>query len=233
MSAIDEIGNQYGKLTVVGRSGTNAQGLATWHCTCDCGGCKIVSGVDLRQGRVKSCGCLSALIDETGNRYGLLTVRKRVNTKHGRAWLCSCECGGKTTVSGGNLRNGRRISCGCKAVNKPLPSGESMARTLFQRYRYNATRRGLSWELTEVQFRDLVAQTCHYCGAGPSQKCEHPRGNGAYIYTGIDRIDNDLGYTKVNCVTCCRTCNLAKRAMSRDEFKEWVQRAYHHFARDP
>lgn len=51
-----EIGNRYGRLTVVGRApnqGTRAQ----WLCRCDCGIEKVVGGKQLRRGTTTSCGC--------------------------------------------------------------------------------------------------------------------------------------------------------------------------------
>jgi len=55
------------------------------------------------------------LIDETGNRYGRLTVVCREESiKDGVArWLCQCDCGGKKVVIGSKLRRGETRSCGC------------------------------------------------------------------------------------------------------------------------
>jgi hypothetical protein len=57
---IDEVGNKYGMLTVVGRRvgfkpGTSRD--AEWICVCACGGESLVRGSTLRQGFAKSCGC--------------------------------------------------------------------------------------------------------------------------------------------------------------------------------
>ncbi len=45
---------------------------------------------------------MSNFIDLTGQKFGRLTVIKRVeNTKEGRAkWLCQCECGHIIKVNG-------------------------------------------------------------------------------------------------------------------------------------
>ncbi len=61
--------------------------------------------------------------DETGNRYGMLTVEKFVGSWRGKgaAWLCECDCGNETIVTGVNLRRGYTRSCGC--INK-LPIEE-------------------------------------------------------------------------------------------------------------
>lgn len=58
---------------------------------------------------------MSAIKNEIGNKYGLLTVIDRVaSNKNGRArWLCQCECGNTIEVLGVTLRNGATQSCGC------------------------------------------------------------------------------------------------------------------------
>ena len=56
------------------------------------------------------------MIDETGNKYGYLTVVKRgPNNARGKAcWICDCDCGTKNIlVIGSQLRNGKTKSCGC------------------------------------------------------------------------------------------------------------------------
>lgn len=57
----------------------------------------------------------SNFIDETGNRYGRLTVLERAtNNRDGSAqWVCQCGCGNKHTVPGISLRSGNTKSCGC------------------------------------------------------------------------------------------------------------------------
>ena len=58
---------------------------------------------------------MSKMIDETGNRYGYLTVLKRdgSNSQGKAKWLCQCDCGNIVSVYGSSLRNGRTKSCGC------------------------------------------------------------------------------------------------------------------------
>lgn len=58
---IDLIGMKFGRLTVVKEhEGSNLKRKTgvLWDCICDCGGNKIVSSSNLRQGKVLSCGCL-------------------------------------------------------------------------------------------------------------------------------------------------------------------------------
>lgn len=58
---------------------------------------------------------MSALKNEIGNRYGRLVVVERgPNDKQNKAsWVCQCDCGNKTTVTGYSLRGGITKSCGC------------------------------------------------------------------------------------------------------------------------
>jgi hypothetical protein len=62
--------------------------------------------------------------DETGKRYGRLTVVEKVErdlaSRFKRAsakWLCRCDCGTQTRVFGSKLRKGEVKSCvACKIV---------------------------------------------------------------------------------------------------------------------
>lgn len=63
---------------------------------------------------------MNRFIDETGNKYGMLTVverdnrpRKATKSKPKTYWMCECECGKITSVQAYNLRSGNTKSCGC------------------------------------------------------------------------------------------------------------------------
>jgi hypothetical protein len=55
--AIDETGNVYGRLKVWCRH-EDRKDQACWLCLCSCGNITSVTGYSLRNGTVKSCGCL-------------------------------------------------------------------------------------------------------------------------------------------------------------------------------
>ncbi|MEW6238393.1 MAG: hypothetical protein AB1656_23665 [Candidatus Omnitrophota bacterium] len=64
--------------------------------------------------------------------------------------------------------------------------------------------------LTEDEFISISQQNCHYCDkSGPN---------------GIDRFDNIKGYTKENCVPCCKHCNYVKGNLSIEDFETWRDR---------
>lgn len=61
MQRKDEVGNRYGKLTVVAFShsaGPKGRKNAFWLCACDCGTTTVVKGTNLRRGKTTSCGCV-------------------------------------------------------------------------------------------------------------------------------------------------------------------------------
>jgi hypothetical protein len=76
----------------------------------------------------------------------------------------------------------------------------------------------LVFELSLEEFLTLTKQNCYYCGAPPGniQKSDH--NNGDFVYNGIDRTDNDLGYTTDNCLPCCKPCNYMKSYMGFEAF---------------
>lgn len=60
------------------------------------------------------------LIDETGNRYGKLTVLEPIRRPGDRKtmWRCMCDCEKEIICSGSDLRTGKRTSCGshCNSI---------------------------------------------------------------------------------------------------------------------
>lgn len=59
---------------------------------------------------------MASVKDLRKRRFGRLMVVKRHEAKGPRGdihWVCKCDCGQKTIVSGRNLRYGSTKSCGC------------------------------------------------------------------------------------------------------------------------
>ena len=69
---VDLSGQKVGRLTVVGHVGKTKQGASKWLCECECGTVKHVVGSGLKNGSIKSCGCLRAeIILETNTKHGM------------------------------------------------------------------------------------------------------------------------------------------------------------------
>ena len=76
---LNEIGNRYGRLTVIERVGSTAASKAVWKGACDCGKTTQAIGSALRNGTVMSCGCLH---NETAAENGRKS-RASVTTHNG------------------------------------------------------------------------------------------------------------------------------------------------------
>ena len=246
-TARDEAGNRYGRLLVLKRAGSTKNREAQWLCRCDCGNERVVRGSSLRREHSKSCGCLRKGkrregTNEVGNKYGRWIVLQRAERKgkwNGARWLCRCSCGTEREVDQAHLRDSSSKSCGClkneltKSRNRriALPAGQAAINNKFSSWKLNAKRRGYKWELTKEQAFSLSQQNCHYCSASPANCTKSPRNNGTFIYNGLDRIDNSLGYVSGNVVPCCWKCNRAKGTMTVEEFSAWLCRAYEHWGK--
>lgn len=166
-----------------------------------------------------------------GQQFGQLTVLRRAvsNTFRQAVWVCRCSCGNETNVVGSNLRHSTR-SCGClKRGKQSLPEGEASFNDLLGTYKRSAKKRGYEWGLLDEQVKDLTKKPCHYCGVEPKQTWKPERHtHGAFVYNGLDRVDNSKGYIVENVVPCCEACNRAKLARSPEEYREWIKRSYEH-----
>lgn len=167
----------------------------------------------------------------TGKKFGKLTVIKFSGwVKQGKAtsvsfWECLCECGTVKKIKGTHLSRGDTKSCGCYKPQM-LPSGESALNSLIKNYKRHAEERQITFKLTREEFKLITKNLCFYCQSEPQQVQKTKRGNGSYLYNGIDRLDNSLGYFFNNCVACCKLCNWMKRDLSTAEFKEHVYKIY-------
>lgn len=124
---IDLTGQRFGRWTVI-RQAEDKDGKIYWHCKCDCGNEKDVYTSNLTRGKSKSCGCLvkerasqEKTKDLKGQRFGLLTVIKRIGRKSGYVtWLCKCDCGKEKIVDSHSLTSGNTKSCGCLSGMKDI-----------------------------------------------------------------------------------------------------------------
>lgn len=228
------IGNKYGRLTVIERSGSTQARHIVWLCSCECGTEVSVPSKRLRSGQTRSCGCLrdeqsrerncGSRLDLSGRRYGSYTVIRFHETKRGRGrsggtavWWCRCDCGQEKAVQVTALKYGsnpRCRQCADDAMVKP----DWAIKALLKRYRYNAEARQLKFRLTDDEFLALIGQPCYYCGEIAADSISHPRrADLTFRHNGVDRI-NGGDYTAENSVTCCWSCNRMKGALTGKEF---------------
>lgn len=211
-----------------------------WLFKCDCGIEKAIDYHAVLRETTRSCGCLSRNTRKYANCLGIKFnhwevigpsvkgVGTRKERRTSRKWLCKCVCGVERFISSTRIKSASTYSCGClnSPGGKKTHATPAVVNELVGWYLYGASQRDLPFELTHEQCYSLFAKNCVYCGTPPTTVKKHYKG--AFLYNGIDRVDNSLGYTLANSVTCCKACNLAKHKMSLGDFKAWIQRLANH-----
>ena len=79
----------------------------------------------------------------------------------------------------------------------------------YGRYFKSAIKRDISFELNFEEFSKLITDKCYYCHHKIDTEVN-----------GIDRLNNSLGYTLKNSVSCCEICNRMKHEYHPEYFVE-------------
>lgn len=87
--------------------------------------------------------------------------------------------------------------------------------------RSSARKKELEFVLTKEEYISITQQSCFYCGGWNDEK---------YKFTGVDRIDNSIGYLLSNCIAACSKCNFMKRNMEIHDFLEHIRQIVKNFA---
>ncbi len=181
------------------------------------------------------------LKDLTGQIFGSLKVLELTSDviHNFRVWKCQCECGVIILVNAGYLKHGSVKACDeCtkyKRINNTnvllSTQGHAGKQVVIRTYRKNAKKAKREWKLSADQVTQLFESECFYCGNPPSNvayltfknQSIMSKNNSKYIYNGIDRVNNKLGYTFDNCVSCCKICNIAKHNLTQKQFFDLIK----------
>ena len=187
----------------------------------------------------------NGFIDKTGMKFNDLTVIEYshaipyTNPNSGKAtsvhfWHCVCVCGNKIIANGNTLSRGGTKSCGClharsmkNCKTNALETGEAAFNDIYRTYSYSAKKRNYIFDLTKDEFKEIAQQLCFYCNKPPQSRQEGSKNrkyHGSFMYNGIDRVVNSIGYTKNNCVSCCKTCNRMKMDKDIGQFLDQVHK---------
>jgi hypothetical protein len=218
---------------------------------CACGNRCTRNAYQVERGDVKDCGCTNEKQRKTDRTYvgktvhGLLVTgikRKRYASGKQRhvIWKLRCHCGKDFEARASIIFRGQQSSCGCLTPELKRAPGESGFKTAKTSYLRGARQRGLDFELTDEQLHMLFTADCAYCGK-PPYTISRGSGRGmtdarkkhsAYVRNGIDRIDNDKGYTIDNVKPACKHCNWMRRDMPVDAFLDHVKAIYERSIKD-
>jgi len=80
----------------------------------------------------------------------------------------------------------------------------------FSDYKIRANKKDLDFELSKSEFNEKIKEPCYLCGKNKTDKHKN----------GLDRFDNDKGYTETNVKSCCGNCNMIKKNYTYESFIE-------------
>ena len=152
------------------------------------------------------------------------------NNRPVRCFLCKCECGVEKLVRGDYLIRGTSKSCGCLRSDKAKLTGKkqktlkSYHNKVFGDSKRSAKHRGKDWDLTKEEHLDIITKPCYYCGDSPIIRESNV--GVPFPHWGIDRQDNNTGYTYSNSVSCCQICNTMKMDLTLNKFSDHIKKLY-------
>jgi homoserine trans-succinylase len=114
------------------------------------------------------------------------------------------------------------------SIAHTLPNNLAAVKIILRNYKNTAKRKKLEFSLSLDDFKKLIFDNCIYCGSPPKESkfsgVSKKNKKDIFIsYNGVDRINNNLGYVKENCVSSCHFCNGAKSDHSLKEFQDWIK----------
>lgn len=241
------IGDKFNHLTVVSnsevyflKSGKNAGHRVS--CQCDCGNISKYICSDLKRETVKQCRNCANELNVTnpirkGDIFGKLEIidEQFITLSEGkttirRFYKCKCSCGDINFYRKSSLCNKKTKECIHCAYKKRPQSKIKLTdievlykKTIIQRCSNTKTKEILP-KLTLKEFENIIFQNCYYCGSKP-RKIPYIKRSDVYA-NGIDRLDSNKDYESSNCVPCCKTCNIMKNILSKEEFFEMIKKIY-------
>jgi len=132
-------------------------------------------------------------------------------------WKCD-KCGKK------QLKQFRHCNTLCKTCSNKERKGNSdysfiHGNRQYSIYKSKAKHRNLVFDLTVDEFNEITSKPCHFCG--DKEKI------------GIDRKQNNIGYTLENSLPCCYVCNWSKRDLDYNVFLKHIRKQFNHLKLTP
>ena len=77
----------------------------------------------------------------------------------------------------------------------------------YNKYKTRAKDKEIEFDISKTDFNNITNNSCYLCGKQPTETHKN----------GMDRFDNEKGYTLNNIKSCCGNCNYIKRNNHYDE----------------
>lgn len=147
-------------------------------------------------------------------------IEKKIYNINSRTttWVFKCECGEEYKAQYSHLKTHKGKCKSCVQKGKPYEA-------IYNELKATKHLKTENKDLTYKEFLDVISiKKCHYCNTDmhwfPHTKDKGKEIKGSRAYQ-IDRKDNQIGYIKENCVSCCWTCNrLKSNIFTYEEFIE-------------
>lgn len=165
-------------------------------------------------------------------KYKLLKLIKieKSDGKFNRKWLCENIYTKEQKILSNDYLGNYVEKHHNKTKNKDIQIG--IRNKLYSEYKRNALKRNINFELSFDEFDEITNKNCLYCNSEPKEidinyiKQYGCKSQPTIYKNGIDRINNDEGYTKENCVPCCSKCNMMKRDNDIYDFLKQIELIY-------
>ena len=131
-------------------------------------------------------------IIKSGDRFGRLTAVKFIEMRKNftKYWLFRCECGNEKVMMANNVKNGHTKSCGCLGKHGMSNTRVYNSWNAMKRRCYNKNDKDYKrWGGRGITVCDEWLSFINFY----SDMGERPE------KMTLDRINNDLGYSKENC----------------------------------
>lgn len=144
---------------------------------------------------------MPTIVNARGRYYGRLYVIKDAGRdRSGQArWLCLCECGRITATSGGNLRRGRQLSCGCLRDERASVRSRTHGETGTPTYRSWAAMLRRCRNPKCAAFKDYGGRGIAACDRWTSYENFLSDMGVRPAGTTLDRVDVNGDYCPENC----------------------------------
>ena len=96
----------------------------------------------------------------------------------------------------------------------------------FQAIKTSAKQREKKFEISENDIKNKIFDNCFYCGKQPLNEAYSHDKKHLMLVNGVDRRDNDIGYTPSNIIPCCDQCNYTKNSQTEEAFCNHIKRVY-------
>lgn len=147
-------------------------------------------------------------------RFGRLLVVEPAEKIGGHtAWTCICDCGKRAAVKRGMIQSGLTKSCGCLQAESRMTHGHTKGKSKSSEYHSWSSMRDRCTNPNAASYENYGGRGITVCEEWMSSFDAFMRDMGPKptIKHSIDRIDNDGGYNKDNCVWSNRKVQASNR----------------------